>query len=116
MSTRSTISIQTPKGIRSIYCHFDGYLRHNGKILLENYDTPDKVNALIDLGDISSLGENLEKTVAYHRDRGEPLRINECSVAYDIDEQDYNYLFKDGSWTYWKDRRADICELIKETA
>jgi hypothetical protein len=107
MSTRSTISIETPEGIRSIYCHFDGFLDHNGKILKEHYDTAEKVNALIDLGDISSLGEDLKKTVAYHRDRKEPLHIDKVNTTSDIDTQDYNYLFRDGKWIYWN----DYCKL-----
>jgi hypothetical protein len=107
MSTRSTISIETPKGIRSIYCHFDGYLSHNGKLLKENYNTAEKVNALIDLGDLSQLAENLEKTVAYHRDRKEHLYINEYSLAKDIDSQNYNYLFRDGEWVYCIDDYTD---------
>jgi hypothetical protein len=63
MATRSTISIvdtRTKDGSgRTIYCHWDGYLQNNGLILLESYTNPDKINALIDLGDISSLRENV---------------------------------------------------------
>jgi hypothetical protein len=63
MATRSTISVvdtRTKDGSgRTIYCHWDGYLQNNGLILLESYTNPDKINALIDLGDISSLRENV---------------------------------------------------------
>ena len=63
MATRSTISIvdtRTKDGQgRTIYCHWDGYLQNNGAILLEHYQDPKKVNELIDLGDISSLRENV---------------------------------------------------------
>ena len=104
MATRSTISIETSASIyKSIYCHHDGYLDYNGKILKEHYNTAEKVNALIDLGDISSLGEDLEKTVAYHRDRKEPMHIDSVSFLGDINAQDYNYLFKDGVWFYWRE-------------
>lgn len=101
MSTQSTISIETPEGIRSIYCHYDGYLEHVGSILKEHYDTLEKVNALIDLGAISSLSKDLEMTVAYHRDRKEPLRIQQMSFLGNIDAENYNYVFKDGVWSYW---------------
>ena len=38
MATRSTIAMKTPEGkIRAIYCHWDGYPEHNGKMLLDNY-------------------------------------------------------------------------------
>ena len=86
MATRSNIVIKRKNGkVNSIYCHWDGYLSHNGKILLENYQDIDKINKLIELGDISSLAENVEPTtdkhsfdnpeknvvIAYKRDRGE---------------------------------------------
>jgi hypothetical protein len=63
MATRSTISIvdtRTKDGQgRTIYCHWDGYPSNNGRILLESYTNPEKINALIDLGDISSLADNV---------------------------------------------------------
>jgi hypothetical protein len=117
MSTRSTISIQSPEGdIRTVYCHYDGYLSHNGALLYTHYNTEEKVNALIDLGDLSSLREKLipdpdsshtwetpqeDVTVAYHRDRGEELHIDRSASIHSIDSQDYNYIFKDGAWHYW---------------
>ena len=58
MATRSTIAILREDGtVAKVYSHWDGYLEHNGKILVENYDTAEKVEALIAGGDISSLGE-----------------------------------------------------------
>lgn len=57
MSTRSRIGIENPDGtIRSIYCHWNGYLAGVGTILLEDYQSREKINELLDLGDISSLG------------------------------------------------------------
>jgi hypothetical protein len=55
MSTRSRIAIATTRGYQSIYCHSDGYPEYNGRILLEHYTDPDKVRALIALGDLSIL-------------------------------------------------------------
>lgn len=60
MATRSTIAIEYPNGsVVQVYCHWDGYLDHNGKILFENYQDPAKVQRLIELGDISSLGPDI---------------------------------------------------------
>lgn len=57
MGTRSTIAILREDGtVSQIYCHWDGYLEHNGRRLFEFYNTPEKVEELIALGDISSLG------------------------------------------------------------
>jgi hypothetical protein len=51
------IAIQNPysKDIRAVYCHWDGYLEHNGAILQKHYSNSPKVNNLIALGDLSSL-------------------------------------------------------------
>jgi hypothetical protein len=43
---------------KSVYCHWDGYLEHNGAILLEHYDSS-KANQLVAMGDLSSLGRVL---------------------------------------------------------
>ncbi len=60
MATRSTIAIEYADGtVGQVYCHWDGYLDHNGKLLQEHYSNPFKLRDLIDLGDISSLGENI---------------------------------------------------------
>jgi hypothetical protein len=60
MGTRSTIALEFADGtVEQVYCHWDGYLEHNGKILFENYTDPFKLRDLIDLGDISSLGKNI---------------------------------------------------------
>ena len=60
MGTRSTIALEFADGtVEQVYCHWDGYLAHNGKILQEHYSDPFKLRDLIDLGDLSSLGRNL---------------------------------------------------------
>lgn len=55
MATRSAIGIKIGDKIKAIYCHWDGYVDNNGKILLEHYDQ-EKTKQLIDLGNLSSLG------------------------------------------------------------
>ena len=60
MATRSTIALEFADGtVGMIYCHWDGYLDHNGRILQEHYADPFKVRELIDLGDLSSLRPQL---------------------------------------------------------
>ena len=85
MGTRSRIGVMHGDVCKSVYCHWDGYLSNNGKILLENYDSA-KANHLVALGDLSSLDKNVTipdgaehsfqvpldgVTVFYGRDRGE---------------------------------------------
>lgn len=55
MATRSAIAVQTPKGIRAIYCHWDGYPEHHLPILKDHYGNKRKASALIAPGFISIL-------------------------------------------------------------
>jgi hypothetical protein len=116
MATRSRIGILNEDGtVSSVYCHWDGYPSHHGKILSEHYTDPEKVKKLINLGSLSILDKDVyttephtfEKpkegvTVAYHRDRGEdydPPRINGTLDEYfEDDNEEYGYLFVDGEW------------------
>ena len=115
MATRSNIAYKTPEGkIRSIYCHWDGYPEHNGEILRRFYTTTDKVKQLVELGSISSLGQEIgsqqnfddrdsqkdEWTLAYHRDRGEQLVINEYDdvPSWIADMEEYAYLWNGEDW------------------
>ena len=60
MGTRSTIALEFADGtVQQVYCHWDGYLEHNGKILYQHYSNPFKLRELIDLGDLSSLRPTL---------------------------------------------------------
>ena len=72
MATRSSIAIKTEDGIRSIYCHWDGYVEHNGRILKEYYNTRDTVNQLMELGDLSSLGIEIGDVHPFDRNFNEP--------------------------------------------
>ena len=126
MGTRSMIAIQVMDStrIKSIYCHWDGYLQHNGSILNKHYQASPKVNQLIAGGDLSSLrpeigvqhafstiGMTKEEQEAhealhadsctyYTRDRGEdaPFKsfnnIKEALAYYDGSWCEYFYLFK----------------------
>ncbi len=117
MATRSTIAMEQPDGrVMQIYCHWDGYLDNNGKILKEHYRDTAKIYALMLLGDISSLGANIGQVhdfddrsvedicTAYGRDRGEPntqARVFKSYADYRANAQfeEYNYCYrKDGWW------------------
>lgn len=84
MATRSLIGKLNKDGtVRVIYCHWDGYPEHNGRILVNHYSKASKVDRLLALGDVSSLAPQIGKKnsfdkpdrrycVAYGRDRNEP--------------------------------------------
>ena len=59
MGTRSAIAVKHGNRIKAVYCHWDGYLEHNGVILNEFYNASPVANNLVALGDISSLGATI---------------------------------------------------------
>ena len=84
MATRSLIGIKLDNIVKTIYCHWDGYPEHNGKLLVENYSTPAAITELMELGDLSTLDITPDKCKAYHRDRNEPWGMVEArDVEYD---------------------------------
>lgn len=125
MSTRSLIAKKIGEDkYLTIYCHSDGYLTYNGALLLDHYNTPEQVDKLLALGDISYLAERLEPdpslphnfdyderqegvTLAYGRDRGEKgTEAREATLA-DLDDEsnwtEYVYIFdENGKWKYFK--------------
>jgi hypothetical protein len=112
MATRSTIALEFADGtVQQIYCHWDGYLEHNGKILAEHYMDPFKVRSLIDGGSVSSLAASIDKpeghsfdksvdgyTVFYARDRGEELHVSKFADYADYRRraqgEEYNYILR----------------------
>jgi hypothetical protein len=120
MATRSTIALEFADGtVGQVYCHWDGYLSHNGSLLLNFYSDPFKLQKLIDLGDVSTLAENVEIpagiqhsfnapdediTVFYGRDRGEDeVEANYFSDFNDFvangQAEEYDYILRtDGNW------------------
>lgn len=132
MGTRSNIGILNEDGtFEVIYCHWDGYVAHNGKILLESYTKVSKIRKLISLGDISILAHNIGKktdfdnrdgdqVIAYGRDRGE--ENVEALIYPNLDEYfeyvddaiEYVYVFdvKAKKWMYTADDRPELSELI----
>lgn len=120
MGTRSRIAVEDGESgaVRSIYCHWDGYPKHNGRILVDHYRDRAKVDQLMDLGDLSILGAEIgEKQdfdsrdrpgdwcLAFGRDRGE----TGVDAVDDVDDEavyaraqegweEYVYLYRQGVW------------------
>lgn len=105
MATRSTIALEYADGsVGQVYCHWDGYLDHNGAILLEHYKDPFKLRDLIDLGDLSSLDSDIGGCSFYGRDRGDDgcaarryKNFDEYETEHQYEEFEY-ILRRDGVW------------------
>ena len=117
MSTRSAIGVMHGDKAKVVYCHWDGYLSHNGQILQDHYDSP-KANHLVALGDLSVLGKNIDVPedrehtfnhpadgvcVFYGRDRGEKdqeyVVVESDTEMYDqFPWCEYFYVMKEDVW------------------
>lgn len=83
MGTRSDIIVEGADGkFRRIYCHWDGYLEHNGRILFDHYTTQAKCDALMALGSISSLAAEIGVKHPFERPSSFNYKTNKESVTY----------------------------------
>ena len=120
MATRSYIGREYGDGsVRAVYCHWDGYPDNNGRILVENWRDGDKVECMLDEGDMSTLGNEIGvkhdfntrqagSCTFYRRDREETGV--EAKVYPDFEGFlggassfgcDFAYLWQDGDWRCW---------------
>ena len=127
MATRSTIALEYADGtVDQVYCHWDGYLSHNGKILMEHWQDPFKVQRMMDLGAMSTLGRDIGEKHDFNadspdctffgRDRGESDVGAKRFASFDDYEENHQYeefeyiLRTDGQW-YVSDHAADYVLL-----
>jgi len=100
MGTRSTIALEFADGtVEQVYCHWDGYLENNGRILSENYTDPFKVKELVALGGFSSLEATVEGTASTaYTQRGEELCVNRYKNADEYfdccQQEEYDYILR----------------------
>jgi hypothetical protein len=135
MATRGTIAFENEDGsIDVVYSHWDNYLASNGALLVQNYNTPEKVKQLLALGDISSLGSyvaepgvnpsftrksDLGDYTVYYAYRGEEVRVNRWGSFDDYERnqqfEEYNYLFtKDNVWSVFIEHERDWFDVEHE--
>jgi hypothetical protein len=111
MGTRSTISVEAANGmISTVYCHWDGYLKNNGRILNRSYTTLEQATALVSGGDMSSLEDDIDK-VSYYAEEDERKSVQVCrnfkQFECSLGMGEYDYLMRaDGVW-YVKTHRVD---------
>lgn len=90
MGTRSRIGIEMPDHtVVSVYCHWDGYVEHNGRILVEHYLNREDVEELIDGGGISSLRtrQTWDNFSSLRDENGEYICDDEGYMMYENDRE-----------------------------
>jgi hypothetical protein len=127
MGTRSRIGYQlSDESVLSVYHHWDGYPEWLGRILKTHYNTQEKVEELIDGGDMSSCwtesrwDDSADGTYGpeYYSQRGEdcPPRLDPSVDMYLQYGEEYAYLYKDGEWICYhmhqfEDKYPEIVEI-----
>ena len=85
MGTRSRIGYELPDhSVVSVYCHWDGYVEGNGRILVEHYQDREAVKELIDGGSMSSLRtSHVWETKAVRDENGKIVTNEDGSLMYE---------------------------------
>jgi hypothetical protein len=103
MGTRSRVGIMQGDVCKSVYCHYDGYLDHTGRVLQDHWDQ-DMVLELMELGDNSGIQETPEE-MNFYKDRGETgVGSIQATTFEEFLEQvegccgEYYYVMRDGVW------------------
>ena len=118
MNTRSRIGLELSDGsVLSVYHHWDGYPEWLGRILNTHYNTKEKVEELIDGGDMSScwtkdLWDNSADGTygpQYYSQRGDDCSpyLDESLEDYLSDGEEYAYLFTNGEWVCYDRHQFD---------
>ena len=103
MGTRSRVGVMHGDVVKSVYCHYDGYLEYTGRILQEHYGSAE-ANDLVSRGDNSGV----QKTVAemnFYSQRGETdVDWRVANTFEEFLEQvdrccgEWYYIMRDGVW------------------
>lgn len=131
MSTRAHIVKKLKDGkYIGIYHHSDGYPEYLGQLLLNYYDTEEKLDKLISLGDMSFAGPIPEddpklwdRQFDYRSDkcrtykgRGESGCDARVGDLEDFIGEDFTYVFEGGKWTFynWDEFMGDLAGEVAE--
>ena len=132
MAIRSLIAIQhADKTVESIYCHWGGEPKNNGRCLFEHYSDRDKIEYLISFGSLARLESRIDPVaehswespesgtcVFYHRDRNDPFDDGVKSRTHDditalLDGNlfwiEYIYIFTaENIWTMYVRKHGEV--------
>lgn len=106
MGTSSLIGYEENGKYHVSYGGCDGYIEHNGEILLESYNSLDKVKDLIYRGNFACLYHDIDDInfKKYNNfDKSILDSFDEVLEYYKNYYVDYLYMFKNGKWMIWKD-------------
>lgn len=118
MATSCIIGKKENNIVKCIKCR-DGCLKHVGWLLNDHYKNPKKIDQLLELGDLETLGKSNECCSAYSRDKGEDYKdVKAQDVVFGNLPQyamhkgaNYVYLYDNEQWKY---ARVEIFDEFDE--
>jgi hypothetical protein len=99
MGTRSNIIYEEPTGeVLSMYCHYDGYPSHNGRILFDQYNSAKKAKALVEIGYARVLDEGIEVDPERPNEMERHRNLNSFMWSVDTVMIEYIYRYAGDDW------------------
>lgn len=127
MSTHAYIAVRVGNEVREIFLASDGYPSHVKQILLNHYNSAEKAESLVQLGDMSRLSKSNEcpnghsfenkidgYCVYYGRDRGEGMTEFSAYTAEGFIVEgclDHQYYYNNG-WLYRDTEQGEWVPLV----
>ena len=140
MGTRHIIAIKNDDGVRSIYCQYDGHPAANGVTLSHFYADRNKINALMDFGDIGDLANEVNqsrrlgtykpgpefepdvkkrKGVQYDTASQSHPNVKDMMCYWSNSDLEFMHLFDDGKWQIYQpgergENSRDITSWVRD--
>jgi hypothetical protein len=109
MATRSNIGIDNGNGtFITVYCHWDGYLSHNGQILLDHFDSEQGARKIVEAGELRSLNADLDDSFDKEKYKARTLPASKAL------EHEYLYLWRKGKWYFRSHFNIEFEELTHD--
>lgn len=103
MGTASMIGCYNEDGtVTATYCHYDGYISYNGKMLVEHYNTPELAKNVANAGYLSGLKSDLYESVVEAVHIEDPVKYDSpqhfFDTAADYAGAEFLYLYDGEAW------------------
>ena len=124
MSTRSMIAVQDADGAcYAVYCHFDGYVSHMGKMLTTYFNSDEKAADLVNEGELRAIDVSAENEVVleHFEEDFEKREIEYYDTVVDMlnafqnSDREYLYIWDDviETWLYRKNIYTNNGKMVE---
>ena len=124
MSTRSMIAVQDADGVcYAVYCHFDGYVSHMGKMLTTYFNDDENAADLVNEGELRSIDISAENEVVleHFEEEFEKREIEYYDTVVDMlnafqnSDREYLYIWDDviETWLYRKNIYTNNGKMVE---